>query len=186
MIDLIHIHEDDWGMRSLYPVAAWAEAARDLDAAIAAGECNRAPDGIGWTNVHVIKAPSIDFTSTGLALDAIAGRLAGTMPRVRLFRATAMSGFDTSRRDPLGSYEEDAWCFGIDATCFVKLEPSGALVARIWFEANTTEPRKLAALRAALQAIDGAAEAMIIDYWLDTAGRVRDEAFMERYFAMLG
>ena len=29
-------------------------------------------------------------------------------------------------------------------------------------------------------------EAMIIDYWLDTAGRVRDEAFMERYFAMLG
>lgn len=185
MTDLIHIHEDDWGMRSLYPAAAWAEASGDLDAAIAAGQLNRAPDGIGWINVHVIKAPSLDFTSTGLLLDVIASRLAGIMPRVARFYATATAGYDPSTHDSLGSYEVDAWCFGSDATCFVKLEPSGPLVRRIWFEAKTTEPEKLGALRAALLAIDGTAEAMIIDYWSDTAGLVRDAAFMDQYFTAL-
>lgn len=182
MSDVIHIHEDEWGMRSLHPIAAWGEAARDVEAAIAAGERNRAPDGVGWTGLHVIEEPAVDFTGTGLRLADLAGQLERHMPRVRRFNATATSGFDTSRRDPLGSYEDDAWAFGFDAACFLKLEPRGDLIARIWFEACTDNADRLAALRSAIETVDASAEAIIVDYWADATGRVRDKEFIRRYF----
>ena len=185
MSDAIHIHEDDWGMRSLHPIAAWADATADLQGSFEAAVNNRAPDGIGWTDIHLIETPTLDFTSTGLLLHLIANRLAPMMPRVPRFIATAMAGFDPSRRDPYGSYEDEAWAYGFSADCFIKLEPKDDLVARIWFEARTGEEKKLAALRQAIDIIDSAAEAMIIDYWADAAGRVRDLSFAERYFAGL-
>lgn len=181
----IHIHEDDWGMRSLHPIAAWRDAIADLGEAVEAGNRNRSPDGIGWTAMHVIKEPTADFSSLAMSLGAIASRLQTVMPRVRRFTATASAGFDTSRRDPYGSYDDDAWAFGFDAACFVKLEPAGTLVSRIWFEARTDDRERLAALRRAITMIDDAAEAMIIDYWADAAGRVRDAAFLDRYFTWL-
>ena len=57
----IHIHEDNWGMRNLYPLAAQSEALADLQEATAAGEKNRDPSGFGWTDVHVIKPPSTTY-----------------------------------------------------------------------------------------------------------------------------
>ena len=42
----IHIHEDDWGMRNLYPVEASLHAADDIAKSADAGERNRAPDGV--------------------------------------------------------------------------------------------------------------------------------------------
>jgi hypothetical protein len=181
----IHIHEDDWGMRCLHPVAAWPEATGDLARAIEAGRRNAAPDGLGWTGVHLIEAPSIDFTATSLRLDAVATALAGVMPRVTSFIATATAGFDRSRRDPCGSYETSAWCYGHDASCFVKIEPAGDLVRGIWFEARTADLVRLACLSRAFALIDAMAEAMIVDYWLEAAGRIRDDAFMRRYLAAL-
>ena len=182
---LIHIHEDDWGMRSLHPIAAWPEAAADIDEAAAAGNRNRAPDGVGWTSVHVIAEPQIDFTSNGLSLEEAARLLAPLMPRVKRFVATSMAGFRTATRDPYGSYEENAWAFGFDAGCFIKLEPEGDLVRRIWFEASTGNTAHLAALRLAILAIDAIAECILIDYWSDSSGRVRDGGFLDRYFAAL-
>jgi hypothetical protein len=181
----IHIHEDDWGMRSIHPVAAWPEATGDLARAVDAGRRNAAPDGLGWTGVHLIETASVDFTATSLRLDPLATVLAGVMPRVTRFIATATVGFDRSRRDPYGSYETDAWCYGHDATCFVKIEPAGDLVRGIWFEARTTDPARVADLARAFALVDEMAEAMIVDYWLEAAGRIRDGAFMRRYLAAL-
>ena len=57
----IHIHEDDWGLRTLHPLGAHTEVTDDLSAARAAGEANRAPDGLGWTDLYLIKTPSLGF-----------------------------------------------------------------------------------------------------------------------------
>jgi hypothetical protein len=181
----IHIHEDDWGMRCIHPVAAWPESTADLARAVETGKRNAAPDGLGWTGIHLVEAPSIDFTATSLRLDALAAALDGVMPRVTSFIATATAGFDRSRRDPYGSYETSAWSYGHDATCFVKLEPAGDLVRAIWFEARTADPARLESLSRAFALIDEMAEAMIVDYWLEAAGRIRDGAFMQCYLAAL-
>ena len=172
-------------MRSIHPVAAWPEATGDLSRAIDAGRRNAAPDGLGWTDVHLIEAPSIDFTATALRLDALTPALAGVMPRVMSFTATATSGFNRSRCDPYGSYETSAWCYGYDATCFIKMEPSGDLVRAIWFEARTADPARLESLSRAFILVDELAEAMIVDHWLEAAGRIRDGVFMQRYLAAL-
>lgn len=184
---LIHIHEDDWGMRNLYPAAAWNEAQDDMARSVDAGERHRAPDGQGWTGIHVIQAPKSDFSHVGLQLAAVVAALEPLMPPVRRFYATIGSAMaQGAERDPLGTYNEDAVCFGFAASCFVKVEPKDGLVAGIWFEAGSNEPAQLVALRAALLAIDSLAPSIVADYWLDVTGRVGDAAFLDRYFAALG
>jgi hypothetical protein len=181
----IHIHEDDWGMRSLHPAAAWSEVAADLDESIAAAARNRAPGGVGYTAVHVISRPSLDYRSTDLRLDKITEVLSGVMPRVTTFIATASAGFDRSSHDPWGVYDHDAFCFGFDASCYIKLERDGDRVTEIWFGVETSDPGKLGALRRAFEAIDGLAESMLVDYFADTAGRIRDRDFMAAYMRYL-
>ncbi len=112
MVDAIHIHADDWGMRNLYPLAVRAEAEADIEEAAAAAERNRDPSGVGYTAMHAIKPPSRDYADSGLTLTEAEHVLAPILPRVRRFNATILSAFDSADRDPLGSYEEDAWCFG--------------------------------------------------------------------------
>jgi hypothetical protein len=182
---VIHIHEDDWGMRNLYPVGSLFEASADIGRAAQAGEQNRAPDGVGWTDLYQIRQPSIDYTDVRLALAATASALTAVLPRVRKFAATAMSGFNSGSRDPYGHYDEDAYCFGFDHTCFIKLEPAGDLVKQIWFECSSPTPERLASLRQAVTVIDALAESAIADYWMDCAGRVRDAAFLDAYLRAL-
>ena len=181
----IHIHEDDWGMRNLYPVAAIFGARADVDRATEAGERNRAPDGIGWTDMHVIAPPKAGYADTGLDLAAVSAALGAILPRVRKFTATATAGFDPNVRDPMGSYDEDAHCYGFDSACFIKVHPADALVRGIWFEARTSDAAQLASLRRAMLAIDALAESVIADYWMERVGRVRDAAFLERYLGDL-
>jgi hypothetical protein len=176
----ITIHEDDEGMRNLYPLAGYDEATTDVQQAIDAAARNRAPDGIGWTDVHLIKPPKITFADAGLTLDAAATALEPLMPRVRRFWSGLLG-----RNDPLATNQTEAHCFGFDSTCFVKLEPKGALVERIWFEARADDASRLAALRKAIVAIDTLSPAMIADYWLDAAGPVADPVFLDAYFKAL-
>ena len=180
---VIHIHEDDWGMRNLYPLAARADVMADLRDAIAAGEKNRDPSGIGWTDVHVIRPPSMTYVEAGLLLSDAAAALHGIMPRVRRFYAGTFSSIGTSRRDPLGSYNEDAWCFGFDQRCYLKLEPRGDHVEYIWFDLGHAQPEHAAALRRAIEAIDRLVPSMIADYFLDVAVPVGDTSQLDRYFA---
>jgi hypothetical protein len=181
----IHIHEDDWGMRNLYPVGAFFEARADLARSAEASERNRDPGGVGWTDVHVIGAPSIDYSDVRLELGAVADALGSIMPRVKRFTATAMAGFTLNERDPWGSYQEDAYCYGFDQGCFIKIEPEGDLVKQVWFECRTEDSERLSALARAILAIDALAESVIADYWVDRVGRVRDPAFLDVYLREL-
>jgi hypothetical protein len=103
------------------------------------------------------------------------------MPRVRRFDAA----LPQAPNDPYGSHELDAFCFGLDETCFIKLESKGDLVADIWFEAYTDQQPKLAILRRALISINTLAPAIIADYWINAVGEVSDEEFLDAYFRAL-
>ncbi len=93
-----------------------------------AGAHNRAPDGIGWADVHLIKQPSTDYSAVGLSLKAAVSVLEPIMlTRVRSFTATATAGFDPSVHDAGGTYDEDAYCCGFGASCFIKLDVNGDL-----------------------------------------------------------
>lgn len=176
----IFIHEDAWGMRNLYPLSALEEAKADMDASIAAAKRNSTGEGT-WSDMHIIKRPSADFTGAGLTLAAAEAALTPLMPRVRVFDAALPQAPD----DPYGSHENDAWCYALDETCFVKLEPKGDLVAGIWFEAPEGDPEKLKTLRAAITALDALAPSLIADYWLHAFGQVANDRFLTAYFSAL-
>ena len=180
---VIHIHEDNWGMRNLHPLASQSEALADVRDAIAAGEKNRDPSGLGWTDVHVIKPPSMTYVDTGLLLSDAAAALQEIMPRVRRFYAGTFASVGSAKRDPFGSYEENAWCFGFDAGCYLKLEPKGDYVERIWFDLDRAQPEHAVALRRAVEAIDRLVPSLIADYFLDVVVPAGDARQLDRYFA---
>lgn len=184
----INIHEDDWGMRNLHPLSAWDHVEADMAESVAASEANF--DGVGWTEIRAIKEPERTFGDDGLTVATVAAALAPLMPRVRQFNAGLPSSFDPGKRDPGASYDTDAWCFGFDRDCFVKIEPrtrpgGDDLVGAIWFEAATGDRTRLAVLRQAMEAIDALAPSCIADYWTDAVGRVANSHFMDRYFDFL-
>lgn len=181
----IHIHEDDWGMRTLHPRQAADEVTRDLDAGADASQRNRAPNGVGWTDVHVIKAPSLSYADIGLTFAAADAALAPIMPRVRKFAASIGAAIGAKERDPYGSYEEDAHCYAHDRGCFIKLDGKDGALSAIWFEART-DADGLAHLFRGLRAIDALAPSIVADYWLDCSGAIADVAFMEAYRRRLG
>ncbi|HEX6681412.1 MAG TPA: hypothetical protein VF062_01355 [Candidatus Limnocylindrales bacterium] len=182
----IHIHEDDWGMRRLHPLAAAVEVREELGAAQAASIANRAPDGAGWTGLHVIQPPEHDYAEAGLSFAQAGAVLAPILPRVRRFAATAMAGFGDGSHDPYGTYEEDAHCYGVDETCFIKLDGQDSLVHQIWFQAETHDAARLQELRRAIVALDQLVPSLIADYWLDCTGVIADDAFLDRYLSVLG
>jgi len=182
---VIHIHEDEVGGRNLHPLVAAADVAADVGAAAVASEANRAPGGVGWTDVHVIQQPERDYTDAGLRLADADAALAPILPRVRDFAATASAGFEPGAHDPWGVYEDDAYCYGLDAACFIKLEPDGDLVRHIWFAVETPDIERLARVRDAIVALDRLVPSVIADYWLDATGEVRDAAFFDAYLRAL-
>lgn len=168
-------------MRNLHPMAARAEVIAEMQAAIEASIRNRDPSGTDWTDMHMIKHAKTTFADAGLTLSAATAALEPIMPRVRRFT----SGLPHAPDDPLAQRETDAYCFGIDATCFVKLEPKGTFVGYIWYEARTEDTAQLTALRNALLAIDAISPALIADHWLDVTGPVSDPLFLDAYFKSL-
>jgi len=175
------IHEDHVGMRNLHPLAAEEEIAADIQAAIAASGRNRAPEGIGWTDVHVVQPPRIDFTTVGLTVTSADAALEGALPRIRRFHSGSLSPHGS---DPFAVDEYEAHCYGFDASCFVKLETRGDEVLAIWFDLAPEAPlERREALRAALMALDGVTPCLVADYWLDVTGRLGDMAFVDGYFA---
>lgn len=180
---LIHIHEDDWGLRTLVPIAAGVEIAADMAASREAAEAHRDPSGHGWTGVHVIEPPSTDYGGAGLTVAAAAAVLEPIMPRVKRFYATATAGF--SGRDAYGSYNNDAWCFGRGRHCFIKLDVKEGLVREIWFDLSSSDPDDVAAVKRSMEAIDQLVPSLIADYNLDAHGAVADPKFLGQYFELL-
>ena len=182
---VIHIHEDAYGMRSLVPIAAYAEAHQDVEKAREEGERNASPTGMGWTDVYVAQAPSIDFSSVPLRLADAVRVFEKYFPRISRFTATASAGFDPNVKDPFGSYQTQAYCYGTGAACFVKLEHKDDIVIQIWFECWTNVREDAFQLRAALTELNESVPSAIIDYYLSAAGKISDVDFMNRYFEAL-
>ena len=180
----IWIHEDYLGMRSLYPMAGEAEISRDLNEAIETSERSRDPSGFGWNEIHLIKPPTIDFSSTDLSLNAAVAALRALLPHIERFSAGISSSY-ANGDDPLAIHEGDALCFGFDASCFIKLELEAGRLSGIWFECADASAERAAKLRAGLEAIDALTPCVVADYWIDMTGRVGDPEFMDRYFAAL-
>lgn len=185
MVDVIHVHEDDWGMRNLYPLTLRTELEKDIAEAAAAAEKNRDPSGFGFTNMYMAKPPSSDYACLGLTLMAVESALAPILPRVRQFNATIGSAMRSPERDPYGSYEDNAWCFGLGTHCYLKIDAKGAFVGNIWFDLNTDEPVAVDRLRKGIEAVDALAPSVIADYFLDFSGPVAEEGVLDSYFAEL-
>lgn len=185
MVDVIHVHEDDWGMRNLYPLAVRAEVEKDISEAAAAAEKNQAPSGIGYTDIYMTKPPATDYADLGLTLAEMERVLTPILPRVHRFNATIFSAMGSAERDPFGSYEEDAWCFGLGAHCYLKLDAKGPLVSDIWFDLNTDDANAAGRLRKAIEAIDALAPSVIADYFLEFSGSVSEAGVLDSYFARL-
>jgi len=185
MVDVIHVHEDDWGMRNLYPLTVRIEVEDDIAEAASAAEKNKDPSGSGYTAIHMVKPPSQDYADLGLTLTEAERVLAPIFPRVRRFNATALSGMNDSERDPYGSYEEDAWCFGLGADCYLKIDAKGPLVGKIWFDLKTDDADAVIRLRKAIEAVSALVPSVIADYFLDFSGPVSEAGVLDGYFARL-
>lgn len=181
MVELIQIHEDHWSLRNVYPLAARAEVVGDMEDAAAAGERDKDPSGEGWSGIHVIRQPSASYVETGLLLAEAAAALEKIAPRVKRFYASSSMRDDPDERDPWGSYEEDAWCFGFGAHCYLKLEASSEHVERIWFELRRGSSSEILAFRQSIEAIDRMVPSFVADYVREVSGAVRDAAFLDRY-----
>lgn len=185
MVDVIHIHEDDCGMRNLYPLAALTEAEKDIAEAAAAAERNRCPSGLGYTDIYIATPPSTDYTDVGLSIVDVEQALTPIFPRVRFFNATILSAIGSDQLDPYGSYEEDAWCFGLGKRCYMKLETKGSMVSQIWFDLHTNDSDEIQQFRKAVEAINKLTPSIIVDYFLDFVGVVSNSNVLNGYLAAL-
>lgn len=180
---VIHVHEDDWGMRNIYPMAVQSEVAADLGKAAATAAASKSPHGIGWTELHMIQEPSTDYLAAGLELAAVAAAVAPFLPRVRRFYATVFSAMRSADRDPWGSYEDDAWCFGFGPHCYIKVDEEGELVKAIWFDISSNAPADVAALRSAMIAINALVPSFIADYFMEAQIPIDNTDMLDLYFA---
>ncbi len=182
---IIHIHEDEWAMRNIFPLTVQEEVAAELDALSAASEKNRDPSGFGWNDIYAIQSPSSSYVETGLRIADAAAVLAPIMPRVRHFYATVGVMIGRAERDPLGSYEDDAWCFGLGSHCYLKLEVEADLVRRIWFDIESNNAKDMAALRRSMEAIDALMPSFVGDYVADAKVLISDATLLDQYFSRL-
>jgi hypothetical protein len=171
-------------MRNLYPAFVQHEVDKDIEAAQEAGLKNRDPSGIGWTDVHIIEQLSTNYSQTGLRLTDAATALGSILPRIKRFYATACGGFDLAKRDPYGSYDEEAWSFG-HQHCYIKLEVKDDLVTEIWFDLSGSKPDDADALHQAFTVIDQMVPSLVADYYLGVQGLVTDREFLDTYFRSL-
>ncbi len=182
---IIHIHEDDWGLRNLYPISTHAKESRDLAAAAASGEQYEDPSGFGWTDVHVIEPPKTGYAEEGLLLSDAAAALEPLMPRIKHFYATAFSAIGREERDPYGAYDDDAWAFGFGPHCYLKLEVKGTYADRIWFDVGREIPQQAAILKTAMLAINRLVPSLVVDYMTEAIVPLSDTTLLDRYFRYL-
>jgi len=178
----VHIHEDDEGLRVIYPATELKAAQLDLSEAEDAAEQNLAPNGVGWTDVHVIEAPSVSLTTLAMPLFQIETLVTPHLPRIGRYIATAFGGFDRSERDPYGVYLDDPWCFGFDSSCFLLVTGEGKIASDIWFVKETSNETHLAALNTAFLALSNAWPLCLADYVEDQCGLLSDQDFLDQYF----
>lgn len=171
----VHIHEDDEGMRNVYPASAISDVMDDVAAAKLNSVESRAPNGVGWTNLHVVQEPKKSFLEIGLEWQSVANAIGEVLPRIKEFEV----GFHTD--NPLHYKDLDPACYGFGQSLYVKLKTDGDYLKGIWFDSRSNVEEELSALRRALEAINEIHPSMIADYWLNTGGLIGDQAFLDAY-----
>lgn len=171
----VHIHEDDEGMRNVYPVNAISDVMDDIAAAKLNSVENLAPNGVGWTDVHAIQEPEKSFLEIGLEWQSVANAIGEVLPRIKEFEV----GFGTN--NPFHYKDLDPTCYGFGQSMYLKLETDGDYLKAIWFDTRSNVEEELFALRRALEAINEIHPSMIADYWLNTGGLIGDRAFLDAY-----
>ncbi|ABQ61615.1 hypothetical protein H721_01793 [Brucella ovis IntaBari-2006-46-332] len=182
MTDLVHIHEDDWGMRNLFPLAAFSEVKEDIAKSATAAAKHQDASGFGYTDVYLIEPPSISYADVGLLVSDAEGVLLPILPRVQQFRATSFQGMTSGKQDSYGTYQDDTSCFGLGRHCYLKLDKKGPLVEGIWFGLDTDDVDAIGRLRMAIEAIDALVPSVIADYFLDISGPVGADGVLDSYF----
>ncbi|EBA11185.1 hypothetical protein [Roseobacter sp. CCS2] len=175
----IHIHEDDEGMRCLYPVAAMDDVRRDLHKAAQNAAENRAADGVGWTDIHTIENPAANYRSHKIKVSAVANQLITILPRIKYFEVGA------GRGNPFHKLQKRAYCFGFGKHLFIKIETRLRYVTNIWYDVGVCSNDELSALRKAFELIDDITPSIIVDYWESTCGPIGRSDFMDQYIAEL-
>lgn len=171
----VHIHEDDEGMRNVYPADTVNDVMDDIAAAQVSSVENLAPNGIGWTDVHAIREPEKSFLELGFEWQSVADAIGNILPRIKEFEV----GFGAN--NPFHYKDHDPLCFGFGQSMYLKLETDGDYLKAIWFDTRTDVEEELSALRRALEAIDEIHPSMIADYWLNTGGLIGNKAYLDAY-----
>lgn len=181
-VDLIHIHEDDWGQRHLYPEIAWADVEAEGRALDAHADKYADPNGYGFSEIYAIKGPTKSYKDVGLKLEPLATELGKLFPRVKNFNATISGSIGKAEKDPFGSYETDAWCFGVDWDCFIKLETDGQLISDIWYAYGNEDQELIKKLIEAIRLVHQHSPSVVSDYAAHGFGKLSDAEFAEDYF----
>lgn len=171
----VHIHEDNEGMRNLYPVAAYDDVEEDLIAGKKASVENRAPGGIGWTDVHQIKEPDATYAKVGTSLKDMATAVEQHLPRIDHFEVGFGDGNPFHHRD-IGGFT-----FGFGDHLYVRFDTKDDVLLGIWYDVTTSDLSELEALRQTFLEINTVQRSMIADHWMHTGGRIDDEAFLTGY-----
>lgn len=171
----VHIHEDDEGMRNVYPADTLDGVMDDIAAAKVSSVENLAPNGVGWTDVHAIQEPEKSFVEIGLEWQSVANAIGEVLPRIKEFEV----GFGTN--NPFHYKDLNPTCYGFGQSMYLKLETDGDYLKAIWFDTRSNVEEELFALKRALEAINEIHPSMIADYWLDTGGLIGDQSFLDAY-----
>lgn len=175
----VKIHEDDEGMRNLWPAAVSDEVLKDMDASVEDSERNRSASGQGWDDVHVVTPPSADFTSVDLRIEQVEAALANILPRVSSFTV------GETPRNPFYHHDDNPLCFGLGNELYIKFEVKDGRISHIWFDVWTSNPEKLEKLQNALQAIEAITPCVVADYWAHADGFLGNPKFVDAYIAHL-
>lgn len=171
----VRIHEDDEGMRCVYPLAALDEVHTEIDKARRAEQANRAPGGVGWTDMHMIEAPKHGYGVMKLMVSDVAAAVAAHLPKITQFEV----GFSPS--NPFYRAEGPGTCFGFGNALFLKLEGREGRLEAIWFDVVGPEDNQKAPFVDALRAIDAVAPSIIADWRLLGAGPISNPDFLSSY-----
>ena len=171
------VHEDEEGMRCLWPASALPHIAGDLGISAETAERSADPNGWGYSEIHQISHPEASFADHGLRRDAVMAALSPIMPR--------FDRIQTGDGKYYGFIDDDALCFGFDNMCFIYGATHDGMVRVFFFNAWTDDAGQLHALRRAVEAIDALSPASLVDYWVKEAGLTSDKVFLDSYFAAL-
>jgi len=177
--DVFHIHEDDWGMRSLHPHSYLQEARQEIAHSKANAENNC--DEFGCAEIYGFSFPETDFSQLGYSQKTVTEVFGSDFPRVRNFYATATSGFSSNQRDKWSEYLHDAFAFGKNSGCFIKFDIEDKKVRGMWFEHEKCEESSLLSLKNALNELNKISPLIIVDMWTNEVIDLNDKQQVNLY-----